>query len=89
MSWPIRGNPTTGGPAPGALSGLRASLPPRPFVFSVTQGTCAARLVPPNLEKHGFTQYRKAGGGYYEKTARGSHHQKVIYHLCVACRKNA
>jgi hypothetical protein len=22
-----------------------------------------------NLEKHGFTQYRKAGGGYYEKTA--------------------
>ena len=22
-----------------------------------------------NIEKHGFTQYRKAGGGVYEKTA--------------------
>lgn len=22
-----------------------------------------------NIEKHGFTQYRKIGGGYYEKTA--------------------
>ena len=25
-------------------------------------------LSPKNLEKHGFTQYRRAGGGYYEKT---------------------
>jgi len=25
-------------------------------------------LSPKNLERHGFTQYRKAGGGYYEKT---------------------
>ena len=35
--------------------------------FSVTQGT-RGTLSPTNLEKHGFTQYRKAGGGYYEKT---------------------
>ncbi len=25
-------------------------------------------LSPKNLERHGFTQYRKAGDGYYEKT---------------------
>jgi putative FmdB family regulatory protein len=25
-------------------------------------------LSPKNLEKHGFTQYRRAGGGCYEKT---------------------
>jgi putative FmdB family regulatory protein len=30
-----------------------------------TKGT----LSPQNLEKHGFTQYTRAGGGYYEKTA--------------------
>lgn len=27
-----------------------------------------ARLSPRNLERHGFTQYKRAGGGYYEKT---------------------
>ena len=26
-------------------------------------------LSPKNLAAHGFTQYKKAGGGYYEKTA--------------------
>jgi len=26
-------------------------------------------LSPKNLERLGFTQYRRAGGGYYEKTA--------------------
>ena len=26
-------------------------------------------LSPKNLESKGFTQYKKAGGGYYEKTA--------------------
>ena len=26
-------------------------------------------LGPKNLAKHGFTQYKKAGDGYYEKTA--------------------
>jgi len=26
-------------------------------------------LSPKNLEKHGFTQYKKAGKGHYEKTA--------------------
>ena len=35
--------------------------------FAVTQGT-RGMLSPKNLEQHGFTQYRKAGGGYYEKT---------------------
>ncbi len=25
-------------------------------------------LSPENLERHGFTQYQRAGGGYYEKT---------------------
>ncbi len=39
-------------------------------VFSpcaVTHGT-RGTLSPKNLSRHGFTQYRKAGGGYYEKT---------------------
>jgi putative FmdB family regulatory protein len=27
-----------------------------------------ARLSPRNLERHGFTQYKRAGDGYYEKT---------------------
>lgn len=27
------------------------------------------KLDPKNLARKGFTQYRKAGGGYYEKTA--------------------
>ncbi|MDO4574762.1 MAG: zinc ribbon domain-containing protein [Planctomycetia bacterium] len=26
-------------------------------------------LSPKNLAKHGFTQYKKSGGGFYEKTA--------------------
>jgi len=26
-------------------------------------------LSPKNLEKHGFTQYKKSGDGFYEKTA--------------------
>lgn len=25
-------------------------------------------LSPKNLERHGFTQYKRAGGGHYEKT---------------------
>ncbi len=29
----------------------------------------AHRMSQSHLEKHGFTQYRKAGGGVYEKTA--------------------
>ena len=29
----------------------------------------AHRLSESNIEKHGFTQYRRAGGGVYEKTA--------------------
>lgn len=29
----------------------------------------AHRLQESNIEKHGFTQYRRAGGGVYEKTA--------------------
>lgn len=28
-----------------------------------------ASLSPGNLARHGFTQYQKAGGGHYEKTA--------------------
>ncbi len=34
------------------------------------QGSSSAkeRLAPSNLEKHGFTQYKRAGGGFYEKT---------------------
>lgn len=27
------------------------------------------KLSPANLARHGFTQYKKAGGGHYEKTA--------------------
>jgi putative FmdB family regulatory protein len=40
-------------------------------VFSSFAATSGRKhvLSPKNLEKHGFTQYRKAGGGYYEKTA--------------------
>jgi len=39
-------------------------------VFStcaITRGT-SGTLSAKNLERHGFTQYRKAGDGYYEKT---------------------
>ena len=28
-------------------------------------------LSPKNLDRLGFTQYKRAGGGYYEKTAGG------------------
>ena len=35
--------------------------------FRPMKGT-KTMLSPKNLEKHGFTQYKKAGGGYYEKT---------------------
>jgi hypothetical protein len=34
---------------------------------AVTRAT-ADKLSPSNLARHGFTQYKKAGGGYYEKT---------------------
>ncbi len=39
-------------------------------VFSscaITRGSTGT-LNPKNLARHGFTQYRKAGDGYYEKT---------------------
>jgi putative FmdB family regulatory protein len=32
-------------------------------------GQSGPSLEPGNIEKHGFTQYRKAGDGVYEKTA--------------------
>lgn len=32
-------------------------------------GKTGPSLEPSNLEKHGFTQYRRAGQGVYEKTA--------------------
>ncbi len=35
-------------------------------------------LAPKNLEAKGFTQYKKAGGGYYEKTA-GTEGPDVIH----------
>lgn len=35
-------------------------------------------LTPTNLEKKGFTQYRKAGDGFYEKTA-GTEGPDVIH----------
>jgi putative FmdB family regulatory protein len=35
--------------------------------FATTSGR-KDLLKPAHLEKHGFTQYRRAGGGYYEKT---------------------
>jgi hypothetical protein len=35
-------------------------------------------LKPANLEAKGFTQYRKAGDGYYEKTA-GTEGPDVIH----------
>jgi putative FmdB family regulatory protein len=31
--------------------------------------TTSASLDPANIEKHGFTQYRRSGKGVYEKTA--------------------
>ena len=38
-------------------------------VSAVSIGKSTPSLNESNLEKHGFTQYRKAGKGVYEKTA--------------------
>lgn len=49
-------------PACGAPTRMRISAP------HVVAGQ-RQRLTESHLEKHGFTQYRRAGGGVYEKTA--------------------
>lgn len=40
----------------------------RVFSACAISRSTAGTLSPKNLQRHGFTQYRKAGDGYYEKT---------------------
>lgn len=43
--------------------------PAKRIISAVAMAASRSDLSPGNLEKHGFTQYRKAGSGVYEKTA--------------------
>ncbi len=43
--------------------------PAKRIISAVAVAVSSTNLSPGNLEKHGFTQYRKAGSGLYEKTA--------------------
>jgi putative FmdB family regulatory protein len=43
--------------------------PVKRVMSAPTVGSSGRSLSRENLEKHGFTQYRKAGAGEYEKTA--------------------
>ena len=43
----------------------------RVFSSFATIKSTRSMLSPKNLGKHGFTQYKRAGGGYYEKTCGG------------------
>jgi len=43
--------------------------PVRRVISAPNLGKAGPSLEPANLEKHGFTQYRKSGKGVYEKTA--------------------
>ena len=36
--------------------------------FATSHSSDAVRMNPKNLERLGFTQYKRAGGGHYEKT---------------------
>jgi len=43
--------------------------PVRRVISAPSLGKSGPSLKPDNLEKHGFTQYRKSGKGVYQKTA--------------------
>ena len=47
----------------------RCMAPVRRVVSVANVGKTGPSLDPANLEKHGFTQYRKSGKGVYQKTA--------------------
>jgi putative FmdB family regulatory protein len=47
----------------------RCHAPVRRKLSAPHLANSSTSLAPSNLEKHGFTQYRKSGKGVYEKTA--------------------
>jgi putative FmdB family regulatory protein len=47
----------------------RCQAPVERVISAVTIGKAGPGLDRDNLEKHGFTQYKRAGKGVYEKTA--------------------
>lgn len=47
----------------------QCGAPVRRVISAANIGGAGPSLDPANVEKHGFTQYRKAGKGVYEKTA--------------------
>lgn len=59
---PLTQHPETGQPVQRLLS-----APNAPRRWTDSQGK--AKLSPKNLERMGFTQYKKSGKGVYEKTA--------------------
>ena len=50
-------------------SARRCGAPVKRKISAPNLGTAGPSLDAANIEKHGFTQYRKAGKGVYEKTA--------------------
>ena len=47
----------------------RCEAPVRRTISAANVGRSGTELSTANIEKHGFTQYRKSGKGVYEKTA--------------------
>ena len=47
----------------------QCNAPVRRVISAANLGKAGPSLEPANLEKHGFTQYRKSGKGVYQKTA--------------------
>ena len=47
----------------------KCAAPVKRIVSAPNISSSGPSLAPANLEKHGFTQYRKTGPGSYEKTA--------------------
>jgi len=47
----------------------RCNAPVRRVISAANLAKSGPSLEPANLEKHGFTQYRKSGKGVYQKTA--------------------
>ena len=54
---------------PALLECPRCHAPVRRVISAANVAKSGPSLEPSNLEKHGFTQYRKSGKGVYQKTA--------------------
>lgn len=54
---------------PRLVSCPQCGAPVKRQISAPSIGKSGPSLEPSNLEKHGFTQYRRAGKGVYEKTA--------------------